>query len=55
MMELSALFQHGKIDLIDLEKAPGLLKYEVATRGRSLFNSEKGFFERYRLYCLSTL
>lgn len=52
IMELSALFQHGKIDLIDLEKASGLLKYEVATRGRSLFHSKKGFFERYRLYCL---
>ncbi len=25
------------------------MKYEVATRGRLLFHSKKGYFERYRL------
>lgn len=52
MMDLSALFQHERLDLIDLGKASGLLKYEVAAKGRLLFHCREGYFERYRLYCL---
>lgn len=52
MEELSALFQYDRLDLIDLQRASGLLKYEIADKGRLLFHSKEGFFERYRLYCL---
>lgn len=52
MGELSTFFQYGKLDLIDLKKASGLLKFEVADKGRPLFQKAEGFFERYRLYCL---
>ena len=52
MMDLSALFQYERLDLIDLGKASGLIKYEVAAKGRLLFHIREGYFERYRLYCL---
>jgi predicted nucleotidyltransferase len=52
MGDLSAFFQYDKLDLIDLKRASGLLKYEIADKGRLLFHSKEGFFERYRLYCL---
>jgi predicted nucleotidyltransferase len=48
----SRLFGYSKIDLIDLSRASGLLKYELATKGRLLFERQIGEFERYRLYCL---
>ena len=49
--ELSRFFKYSKIDLIDLQKASGLLKYEVANKGRILFERSEGLFERYKLYC----
>lgn len=49
--ELSRFFKYSKIDLIDLQKASGLLKYEVAYKGRLLYEQSEGFFERYKLYC----
>lgn len=49
--ELSRTFKYSKIDLIDLQKASGLLKYEVANKGRLLYEQSEGFFERYKLYC----
>lgn len=45
-------FAYNKLDLINLRHASGLLKFEVADKGRSLFQAEQGFFERYRLYCI---
>ena len=50
--DLSMLFEYGNIDLIDLKKASGLLKYEIADKGRLLYESKNGFFLRYSLYCL---
>ena len=52
MADLGALFRHDRLDLIDLRKASPLLKFEIADKGRLLFHSEEGYFERYRLYCL---
>ncbi|MBU7005985.1 type VII toxin-antitoxin system MntA family adenylyltransferase antitoxin [Phosphitispora fastidiosa] len=49
--ELSRIFEYSKIDLIDLQKASGLLKYEIAVKGRVLFERSEGLFERYKLYC----
>ncbi|MBS4025542.1 MAG: nucleotidyltransferase domain-containing protein [Clostridia bacterium] len=49
--DLCRIFKYSKIDLIDLQKASGLLKYEVATKGRLLYEQSEGFFERYKLYC----
>ncbi len=50
--DFSLFFEYDKLDLIDLRHASGLLKFEVADKGRLIFQSELGFFERYRLYCL---
>ncbi len=52
MADLGLLFQHGRLDLIDLRKASPLLKFEIADKGRLLFHSEECYFEQYRLYCL---
>lgn len=50
--DFCVFFEYDKLDLIDLRHASGLLKFEVADKGRLLFQSEQGFFERYRLYCI---
>lgn len=50
--ELSKLFENSKIDLVDLQRASGLLKYEVASKGRVIYEIREGFFERYKLFCL---
>ena len=52
MADLGALFHYDRLDLIDLRKASPLMKFEIADKGRLLFHSEEGYFERYRLYCL---
>jgi hypothetical protein len=51
LIELSRIFKYSKIDLIDLQKASGLLKYEIANKGRLLYEGTEGFYERYKLYC----
>ncbi|KAB2952961.1 hypothetical protein F9B85_06745 [Heliorestis acidaminivorans] len=50
IMDLALFFQSNKIDLIDLQKSPGLMKFEVATKGRLLYEKERGYFYRYGLY-----
>lgn len=50
--DLSIIFQYGKIDVIDLKKASGLIKHEIAKKGRVLYESKTGLFKRYSLYCL---
>lgn len=50
--DLSGHFRYSKIDLIDLRKASGLLKYEIATKGRLLYELKEGDFIKYGLYCL---
>ncbi len=52
LSDFSVFFEYDRLDLIDLRRASGLLKFEIADKGRLLFESEQGFFERYRLYCL---
>lgn len=52
LTDLCLFFNCGKIDLIDLKKASGLLKFQVADKGRLLYESKTGFFKRYSLYCL---
>lgn len=49
--EFSSIIKYSNIDLIDLRFASGLLKFEVATKGRLIFEKEEGFFARYSLYC----
>ncbi|KUO49325.1 MAG: hypothetical protein APF76_16105 [Desulfitibacter sp. BRH_c19] len=49
--ELSSIIKYSKLDLIDLHYASGLLKFEVATKGRLLYEKTQGLLERYRLYC----
>jgi len=50
--DLSMVFNYGKIDLIDVKKASGLLKFQIADKGRLLYESKNGYFLRYSLYCL---
>lgn len=50
--DLARHYRYGKIDVIDLQKASGLLKYQVATQGRLVYESFRGQFDRYYLYCL---
>ena len=50
--DLSTFFHYSKLDLIDLCRTSGLLKFEIADTGRLLFQSKQGLFERYRLFCL---
>ncbi|HHW08168.1 MAG TPA: nucleotidyltransferase domain-containing protein [Clostridia bacterium] len=47
----SRYFGYSKIDLVDLRKASGLLKYQIATQGRLLYEEQEGDFLRYSLYC----
>lgn len=47
----SRYFRYSKIDLVDLNKASGLLKYQIAAHGRLLYEEEEGFFIKYSLYC----
>ncbi|RQD73383.1 MAG: hypothetical protein D5R97_09445 [Candidatus Syntrophonatronum acetioxidans] len=51
LRDLGSFFQYCQIDLIDLGKASGLMKYEVALKGRLLYERKRSFFENYRLYC----
>ncbi|NLL19882.1 MAG: nucleotidyltransferase domain-containing protein [Clostridia bacterium] len=48
----SRYFRYSKIDLVDLHKASGLLKYQIAAHGRLLYEEEEGCFFRYSLYCI---
>lgn len=48
---LTSIIKYSKIDLVDLSKASGLLKYEVASKGRKIYERQEGLFERYSLYC----
>ncbi|MGF7184932.1 putative nucleotidyltransferase [Desulfitispora alkaliphila] len=50
--DISQFYQYSKIDLIDLQKAAGLLKYKVAIEGRPIYEQYAGQFDRYYLYCL---
>ncbi len=48
--ELCRLFENSKIDLIDLQRASGLLKFEVASKGRLIYEISEGFFQKYKLF-----
>ncbi|WP_162008042.1 type VII toxin-antitoxin system MntA family adenylyltransferase antitoxin [Heliorestis convoluta] len=50
IMDLALLFQSDKIDLINLQTSSGLMKFEVVTKGRLLYEKEQGDFYRYSLY-----
>lgn len=52
LADFAVLFEYPKIDLIDLIKAPGLLKFEAVTKGTLLLEKEQGFFNEYYLYCI---
>jgi predicted nucleotidyltransferase len=47
--ELSAFYQRGDIDLINLVKAEPVLKVEIAKKGRLLYGSEEKF-EEFSIY-----
>jgi predicted nucleotidyltransferase len=45
MSDLILLHRHGKIDLVNLQTASGLLKEAVANDGRVLYEAEAGYFQ----------
>lgn len=49
--EFSSIIKYSNIDFIDLNRASGLLKYEIASKGRLVYEKKRGLFERYSLYC----
>jgi predicted nucleotidyltransferase len=46
---LSDRFPGTRLDLVDLQRVPGLLKHIACERGQVLFESEPGVFARFRL------
>jgi predicted nucleotidyltransferase len=51
LLEKLILFHRkSEIDLVDLRTAEPLLRYEVAAKGRVLYEKEPELFERYRLF-----
>lgn len=45
--ELIIYHRKSEIDLVDLQKADSVLKYEIATNGRALYEEKPGLFDRY--------
>lgn len=48
--DLSAVVKYSKLDLINLNHASALLKYELASKGKLIYEREKGLFIKYSLY-----
>ena len=46
---LAELFPGARLDLVDLQRVPGLLKHIACERGRVLYEREPGMFARFRL------
>lgn len=48
--DLALYHRKSEIDLVDLNQADPLLKYEIATKGRLLYEAKIGFYDEYCLY-----
>lgn len=48
--DLILAHRKSEIDLVDLRTAEPVLRYEIATKGRLLYEEEEGLFDRYSLY-----
>lgn len=50
LRDLIIVHRKSEIDLVDLQTAEPVLRYVIATKGRTVFEQEEGLFERYALY-----
>ncbi|MCK9524448.1 MAG: nucleotidyltransferase domain-containing protein [Limnochordia bacterium] len=48
--DLMLAHRKSEVDLVDLQTADPILRYEIAREGRILFEVEKGLFDRYALF-----
>ncbi len=53
--DLILAHRKSEIDLVDLQTAEPILRYEVARNGRVLFEEEEGMFSRYSLYYIKRM
>lgn len=51
LQDLILYHRKAEIDLVDLYQAGSLLKYEIADKGRLIYEEQEGLFDEYRLYC----
>ncbi len=49
VFELSQVLGRGNLDLVDLRKAPPLLKYEAARSGQALYEAQPGTFNLFHV------
>ncbi len=47
---LTEVLKMTDVDLVDLRRAPGLLRHQVGTHGRLLFEDEPGRFNVFRVH-----
>ena len=50
MEDLIKYHRKSEIDLVDLKKAEPILKYEIASNGRVLYEKKEGLFDKYSLF-----
>lgn len=52
--DLIDIFEHSKIDMVDLKKAPPLLRFEISQNSKMLFGDEMDYLEfkaqAFRIY-----
>ncbi len=53
--DLMLAHRKSEIDLVDLQTAEPILRYEIAKNGRLLFEQEEGLFERYALFYIKRI
>lgn len=54
LARLGETLHSDTIDLADLNRASGLLRFNVASDGIAVFEQEPGVFERFRLHAISS-
>jgi len=53
LARLVLLLETDRIDLVNLERTNGLLRFRVASEGQTLFESNDGVFERFAFEAIS--
>ena len=53
LARLALLLEIDRIDLVNLERTNGLLRFRVASEGKTLFESNDGVFERFAFEAIS--
>lgn len=53
--DLMIAHRKSEIDLVDLQTAEPMLRYEIARGGKVLFEEEDGLFDRYALFYIKRI